>query len=58
MKRIATHVTDKRAVRLVTANDDYAGRCIKNVAQIDAVTGYSLPIKAESDATSDAMNRA
>jgi DMSO/TMAO reductase YedYZ molybdopterin-dependent catalytic subunit len=32
-------------IRLVTANDSYVGRYIKNVVQIDAVTGYLLPIK-------------
>jgi len=32
-------------IRLVTANDRYASRYIKDVVQVDAVTGYNLPAK-------------
>lgn len=32
-------------IRLVTANDRYVGRYIKDVVQVDAVTGYMLPPK-------------
>ncbi len=32
-------------IRLVTANDSYIGRYIKDVVQVDAVTGYMLPPK-------------
>jgi len=39
---------DEGPVRLVTANDNYVGRYIKNVAQINAVTGYQLPVKHEA----------
>jgi DMSO/TMAO reductase YedYZ molybdopterin-dependent catalytic subunit len=38
-------------IRLVTANDNYVGRYIKNVVQIDAVTGYLLPVKGATGAT-------
>lgn len=32
-------------IRIVTANDSYVGRYIKDVVQVDAVTGYNLPAK-------------
>jgi len=51
---------DEGPVRLVTANDNYVGRYIKNVAQIDAVTGYNLPMKRDSStgATGDSQTGA
>jgi hypothetical protein len=60
MKRMVNHLTDEGHVRLVTRMMTMQGfkRYIKNVAQIDAATGYSLPIKAESDATPNATDRA